>query len=176
MEDYVIDQISSNLEKELLLKKLAKYFVDKGFNSIDIRVYPPTMQDLTMAVPYLEGKVEIIPTIEEIDPRSSYCKIRWDLFVLGNHRLMLGFSDHNNLQELANNFGQGLVYTEDKVSTNESTARRIISFIARILSNSRAGKIHPKRETVTTGPLSPLALAGQTFYRRGQPIRQEYRV
>lgn len=176
MEDYIIEKIEANLEKEVLIRSLAEYFINKGFKSLDIRVYPPALQDLVSAVPILDGKIEVVPTIEELDPRTSYCKLRWDLFVLGNNRLMLGFSEHTNLQELATNWGAGMVMTEDKVSSNESTAKRIIGFISRILSASRAGRTKPAHLTTTTGPLSPLAIAGMTFYRRGQPIRQEYRA
>lgn len=172
MDDIVIDKIRKQLNNELVRRLLIKYFYGKGFSeSFDLKVYPPSMQDIIEIVPELNGKVEVVPTAEEIDPISGYARLGWNLFVLGNKRMFLGYTEHSNLSDLVRATGQGPVISEKRISSKETTPRKIIAFICRILENSENGVIRYAEEKPSA---MMIGSPGATFYRRGNPARFEH--
>lgn len=164
MNDTTLDKISAALNKEIIKRMLIKYFIHKGFDDFNSRIYPPSLQDLTEAIPELDGKIEIEPFSENIDPTTGHIKLGWNLFVLGHAKMSLGFSEHNDIKDL-NMFksGPGPINQLAVQSAYEVTPKRIISFICSILGDSRAGFIQygnneyseqPKRAPMdtTSGP------------------------
>lgn len=172
ISDHVIESIKRQLNTEIVRRLLIKYFMHKGFNeSFDLKVYPPALQDLMEGVPELSGKVEVVPSAEEIDPLTGYAKLRWDLFVLGNKRMLLGYTEHSNLSEVAHAAGSGPVINEKRVSSKETTPRKIIAFVCRILANSDNGQI---RYAEVKPSLLRVPNPGAVFFRHGNPARFEH--
>jgi hypothetical protein len=173
LTDYAVENIVRKLNSEYARGLLTQYFLGKGFEeSFTMRVYPPSMQDLVECIQELDGKCEVVPTSEEIDPRDGYAKIRWDLYVLGNNRLFLGFSEHTDLSSLARQLGQGAVVSEDRQSSYEVTPMKVITFVCRILESSRQGIL---RNAAKPQPQNGLKIpnVGATFFRHGSPSRFE---
>lgn len=134
-------KIKRALNQKIVLLALTKYFYDKGYSSLDRPIDPIIIQDLPIMVTGLDTKVEVIPHIVEVDPTISRAVVGWNMFVLGNQRIFLGETIHNSIAELAKQ-----VYSNSTVmSANDhqrcTTARRIISFIGRVLGASEAGYV-----------------------------------
>lgn len=170
MNDVVTNNIRRLLNKEVAKRLLIKYFCEKGFTeNFNQKVYPPAIQDLSDMIPEMASKVEIVPAAEELDPRTNYAKIRWDLFVLGNQRLFLGFTEHANLNEVARSIGQGSIISEKRTSSNEATAAKIVTFITRVLGESDQGFLRKNEEIQQTARIANTG----AFFRRGTPARFE---
>lgn len=170
--DLMVNNVVRKLNTEYARGLLVEYFISKGFtDSFKMKLYPPSMQDLIERVPQLEGKCEIVPSADQIDPRNGYAKIRWDLYAMGNQRLFLGFSEHSDLSSLARQLGQGPIISEERQSSYESTPINIISFICRVLEASENGILRH----VDVKPSSFLRIpnVGATFFRHGTPARFE---
>jgi hypothetical protein len=165
MNESTIQKVNRALNQELIRRLLVKYFVEKGAENFKMPVYPPALQDLVEKVPYLDGKVEIVPFAEDIDPRTGYGKLGWNLFVLGNQVMFLGYTEHSNLAELGRNIGGGEPISGGQ-SSHESTPERIISFITRLLGGSEAGMLRQ----VEPSEMNPMRVSmpngSYGFYKR----------
>jgi len=138
------------LNQELLRRQLIRYFVQKGFKeSFNRKLYPPQLQDMTMHVPILDGKVEVTPFVEDIDPNSGVVTLGWNLFVLGNKRMYLGESTHTSLVEITN-FGIGQAPPE----ADHTTPRRVMNFVIKILSEDKRGVL--RRQKNQRGNRAPM--------------------
>jgi hypothetical protein len=125
--------------------------------------------DIVQAIPELEGKIEVVPSAEEVDPKTGYAKIRWDMYVLGNQRLFLGFTEHANINEFLVAL-RSASNTLEKHSSYETTPFDIIRFITRILHNDEAGMI----KTVTpANSIVKYAMPQFHAYHRPGPARYE---
>jgi hypothetical protein len=96
------------------------------------------------------------------------------MFVLGNQRIYLGETGHDNLSELARQIRTGQISPETITSARRcTTPRRIITFIERVLSDHDAGYVDltPRMRPTSRTPriARPAALAstmsGQFFSR-----------
>ena len=119
--------------------------MEKGFTeSFDRHLYPAIIQDLTMVIPQLTTKVEIVPFAEEVDTYQGKAVLGWNLFVLGNQRMYLGQTFHNDLRGLASQLQTGFIMIPEGIITNarrQTTPRRIITFITRVLESHDAGYV-----------------------------------
>lgn len=146
MESRDLDRIRHVSNTEVIRRLLIRYFIDKGYdNSFDRLVYPPDIQDMPLVIPILATKVEIIPNAVEIDTSLGRAVLEWNLFLLGVHRMYLGDTYHNSLRDLAKEIKNGMV-TKVEVqrgqSTRNTTPRKIIAFITRVLSSHESGYIN----------------------------------
>lgn len=144
IDSYSIDKIKHATNTEVVRRLLIKYFMDKGFESFDKQMYPSIMQDLPMVVPLLLTKIEIIPHAREINSSLGKAVLGWNLFVLGNQRMYLGETYHNNLHDLARQIRSGIVTMTEPTMNNarrQTTPRRIITFITRVLSGHADGYV-----------------------------------
>lgn len=145
IDSHAIDKFKHVLNTEVVRRLLIKYMVDKGFQeSFDRQMYPALMQDLPMAVPALSNKIEIVPHAEEIDTSMGRAILGWNLFVLGNQRMYLGETYHNSLHDLARQIRSGLVRVPETgfhTARRQTTPRRVIAFITRVLSNHDGGYV-----------------------------------
>lgn len=172
LPDIVVDNITRKLNTEYARGLLIRYFISKGFNeSFTMKLYPPSMQDLIEKIPELEGKIEVVPSASEIDPRNGYAKIQWDLYVLGNQRLFLGYSEHSDLSALARQLGQGPIVGEERQSSHETTPLAVIGFVCRVLESSEQGLLRSTEVKPTASLRIPNV--GATFFRHGTPSRFE---
>lgn len=145
MDSRTVDKLKHVSNTETIRRLLIKYFFDKGFSeSFDRQLYPSILQDLSTTIPVLMGKIEVRPFMEDLDPIGSTATLGWNLFVLGNHRMYLGQTRHNNLGELARDIKTGLVSVPTEgisAARKQTTPRRVVTFITRVLGNNEAGFI-----------------------------------
>lgn len=147
MDSYTVDRIKQRANSEVVRRLLIKYFIDKGFaESFDRQLYPSMIQDLPMVIYPLGSKVEVVPHAEDIDMSQGKAVLGWNLFVLGNQRMYLGDTYHNNLHDLARQIENGSVLMPEGMSTGlsatrQTTPRRVIHFILRAMEGKRAGYV-----------------------------------
>jgi hypothetical protein len=155
MDSYDIDRIRQRTNVEVVRRVLIKYFMDKGFvESFDRQLHPSIIQDLPTAVPPLASKIEVIPHVEDLDMSQGKAVLGWNLFVLGSHRMYLGETYHNDLHGLARQIKAGAILLPEgttATATRQTTPRRIVHFITRVLEHKKSGHIDL---SPTTGPTS----------------------
>lgn len=172
MDNSLAQKIQTILNEELIRRLLRQYFSKKGLDeNMDRPLYPPVLQDLTRLVPQLNGKVEVVPTVAEIDPNGGDVKIEWNLFILGTHRMGLGESTHRNLAELNQAIFQPKT---DTVSSKKASPKQVVEFIGRVLGSSKAGMLSKKKTQVvpaTTSPTAqPMAFGGSRGFEQNRPV------
>jgi hypothetical protein len=145
MDSLTIDKIKHTSNTEVVRRLMIKYFMDKGFvESFDRQMCPCLIQDLPMVIPILANKIEIVPHAEEVDPAMGKAVLGWNLFVLGSKRMYLGETYHSNLQDLARQIQSGLIMIPEEgggSSRRQTTPRRIISFITRVMQDMKSGYV-----------------------------------
>lgn len=145
MDTNSIEQLKHLSNTEVVRRLLIQYFVEKGFaESFDRHLYPAIIQDLTMVIPQMATKVEIVPFAEEVDTYQGKAVLGWNLFVLGNQRMYLGQTFHNDLRGLAAQLQTGFIMIPESGASNarkQSTPRRIVTFITRILESHESGYV-----------------------------------
>ncbi len=139
----VIDKIKHVTNTEFIRRALIKYFIDKGFTeSFDRHLYPALLQDMPIVLPFLANKVEVRPYAEEIDTSIGKAVLGWNLFVLGNNRMYLGDTHHNDLATLARQIKEGFILPGHISSARrQTTPKKIITFVTRVLGDHEAGYI-----------------------------------
>lgn len=145
MDARSIDKIKHIVNTEVVRRMLIQYFQLKGFGeSFERLMYPSIIQDLPLAIPMLGSKIEVVPFASEIDPALGKAVIGWNMFVLGNHRMYLGETYHNNLLDLARQIKSGMIKPPEgtySTARRQTTPKRVVSFITRILENCKAGYV-----------------------------------
>lgn len=169
MDNSLEARIRRVLNETLIKRMLTKYFVDKGIAKEDFgsSIYPPILQDLIAMVPQLKGKIELVPSVEEMSPETGRVRLEWNLFVLGTSRMLLGESTHKNQAEvMLSNNGP----LNDLATVKKASPKRLIEFISSVLGKSESGFIEPKVDT----PISPAAQKSNTgqFYGGSQGFEQ----
>lgn len=162
--EYFQDRLRAALNKELIRRLLIRYFNQKGFGeNFNKKVYPPQLQDISVQIPQLVGKIEVQPYVEDIDPNTGVVKLGWNLFALGAKRMCLGFSTHTNLSEVRTAI-MGPLAAMDRGSY--ATPKRIIGFLTKVLGSSQKGDIAsiPKTITLRPGMTTPLATGEMSGY------------
>jgi hypothetical protein len=157
MESRDIDRIKHLANTESVRRLLIRYFIDKGFeHSFDRQLYPASIQDLAMAIPVLANKIEVVPQVLELDMGLNRAVLGWNLFILGNRRMYLGDTFHNNLQDLARMIRQGSIAPPGNgpVARRQTTPKKVVMFITKILSSNEAGYVFlapPTRDVRNVG-------------------------
>lgn len=129
------------VNNEVIRRLLVRYFMDKGFkDSFDKLVYPSLIQDMPYIIPILSNKVEITPHVVELDPVIGKAILGWNLFVLGYYRMYLGETYHNDLMGLARQIRTGFIIPNGQ-ATRQSSPKRIIAFILRVLGSHSDGYV-----------------------------------
>ncbi len=143
IDSYDVDRFKHVLNTEVVRRLLIKYFIDKGFTeSFDRQMYPAIMQDVSMVIPALSNKLEIVPHAQEIDTSMGRAVLGWNLFALGSQRMYLGETYHNSLHDLARQIRSGLVRVPEAgyhTARRQTTPRRVIAFVTRVLGDHEAG-------------------------------------
>ena len=167
----VNDRMKHTLDLRKVRSLLVKYFHDKGVEDYDIPIYPIGIHDIVDIVPEISHRIEIEPKVEDVDPMSGWTRLGWNLFVLGNKRLYLGETEHDNANDLkllmdgAPDLYNGAIYK------NTRSPREIIKFIVRILEN------HPDI-IKSIEPINPLGTASglngnESMWERPKAARPE---
>ena len=142
MDPKFVDQFRHSLNNEVARRLLIRYFLNKGYECFDQLIYPPLIQDLPYAIQEMVDKVEVIPHAKNIDPLSDSATLGWNLFVLGHQRIYLGETYHNGLKQLALQLQRGAVIAESQMATHQTTPKRIVAFIIRILESHEGGFVN----------------------------------
>lgn len=137
------DRIKHAANTEAVRRALIAYFMGRGFTeSFDRSVNPVAIQDLPLSVVGLETKIEIAPHAVDIDPRTSRAVLGWNLFALGNQRMFLGETHHDNLLDLANQIKSNSIQPGAVRMTRLcTTPKRIIAFLERTLGSHDQGYV-----------------------------------
>jgi len=172
MDSRTVDKMKHLANTEVVRRLLIKYFMDRGFGeSFDRQLQPSLLQDLPITIPILGTKVEIVPHCEDVDPHSSRATIGWNLFVLGTHRMYLGNTEHADLAMLARQVQRGLIEGASLSARRQTTPRRVVAFITRVLANHEAGyvSLSPGARNSTPGDAFSKAMVGtpQQFNKSG---------
>ena len=172
MDDIFVQKIQKILNEELIRRLLRKYFSTKGLSEdMEKPIYPPIIQDLMTLVPQFSGKIEVVPSIENIEPDGGELTVEWNMFVLGTNRMYLGESTHKSLTEV----GEAAIATSERkeASVRKATPNRIIEFVTRMLSKSKSGMIDKEADSTTLAPQSPDKFQGKaTSYGGSQGFEQ----
>ncbi|CAK0748148.1 hypothetical protein CCP1ISM_20009 [Azospirillaceae bacterium] len=103
MNKRIKDDITRVLQKEYLRRSLIEYFKNKGYTkTFEICPYPPSLQDMNEQA-FASKAIEVAYNIEDIDLIDNAVKISWNIFVLGNKRIFLGYTNHQNFSDIQNN-------------------------------------------------------------------------
>jgi len=141
-EDTVlVHKLQHVLNQELIKRSLIRYFTEKGCDNFKRPVYAPMVQDLPLRIPELINKLEIVPYAKEINPVNGQVTVGWNLFVLGNNRMSLGESTHNNMSELQRAINGPMI---DSITMDNRSPEDIIDFVIKVLSNSKSGMLKPQ--------------------------------
>ena len=171
MESVQLDNIKHLANIEVVRRMLIKYFMDKGYTeSFDRQLHPTLLQDLPAVLPILSNKIEVVPFAEEIDSSMGKARIGWNLFVLGNQRMYLGETSHNDLKGLARQIHSGLILPSEFGSSarRQTTPKRIITFITRVLGDSKSGYVDlAPTQLANTMPMSSRSGMPKQFISRG---------
>ena len=145
LDSQTVDQIKHITNTEVIRRLLIRYFIDKGYsNNFDSRLYPSVVQDIPLVIAALANKIEIVPTATDIDPSGGKAVLSWNLFVLGNNRMFLGNTYHNNLQDLARQIRSGSIMMPARgmaTARKQTTPRQVIAFVTRVLGDHEAGYV-----------------------------------
>lgn len=128
---HLIQSMERIINSEIVRKSLKSYFKSRELNGF---IYPPDLKTLPEEVPMLHRKVEVVPHIEEIDPISGLVTIAWNMFVLGNNRLFLGYSKHESMQHMENSVDCG------EQSGGRATPESITDYILSVIDNKNINK------------------------------------
>jgi hypothetical protein len=156
MDSQSIDHVKHIANTEVVRRLLIKYFMDKGFvESFDRQVYPAAVQDLPMVIPVLGTKLEVVPHTEELDNIQGKVVLGWNMFVLGGSRMYLGETHHNNIPELSRLVAAGSMVALEGSGTarRQTTPRKIITFITRVLESHEGGYVDLKPSRMPQNPL-----------------------
>ena len=135
----------------------------------------PTISPISN-IPIFEAKIEIEPYAKEIDPTTGYTKLGWNLFVLGNQRIYLGETEHADLASVTETSEDGRILIHESFKQPfrmGRTARNIVNFVTRVLSNSESGLIK-RVDTLQPANLNPGGNnASSSMFERPKAIRPE---
>jgi hypothetical protein len=165
-----IDKIRKILESEYVDILFKRYFNESGLENLNMHIYPPAMMDIGARIPQMADKIEVEPSVQSFDTGSGVVQLRWNLFVLGNNRMLLGDTVHRSLNELKI---RAMVPPEGMLARSSPTASDVIKFIKRVLSDSKDEVVHP---CVTSVPFVPTERPrlGQTlqggYYEKRRPV------
>ena len=140
MNPLLARKIKRKLQRELVKRELNQYFALKGYDeNMDQPLYPPLVADLSVAVPHLFSRCEIVPFAESVDVQTGIHKIGWNLFVLGTNRLTLGYTSHTNATDvLRATRGEA---NDHMPADMLCTPNQLVEFVLKILDNSKNGYI-----------------------------------
>lgn len=169
MDSYTTEKLKNAVNSNIIRKLLINYFISKGFETpacFHKLVCPCVLQDLTIVIPVLADKIELIPSVAMLNPNTGKAELEWNLFVLGWHRMFLGNTFHNDLRDLASQIRNGYISPSDESGRRQTTPRKIIHFIMRSLHNKEAGYIDlkpPKTQPISGGFMVP---NNGSFYKK----------
>lgn len=160
MNPLLARKIKRKLQRELVKRELNQYFSLKGYGeNMEQPLYPPLVADMSIAIPHLFNRCEVVPFAESIDVQTGVHQIGWNLFVLGTNRLALGFTSHTNATDvLRATRGEANDHLPAEMLC---TPNQLVEFVLKILDNSKNGYIElPDNFQLPAGALTAQPLMG----------------
>lgn len=130
MDNTIKNSLVKALQKEFVRRNLIKFFIEKGIDNFLISPYPPMMLDISERIPQLNGALEVKYYLEDINLQSNIIKLGWNLFVLSNNRMFLGYTNHVNISEVEN--GVNCIKNHD----GPITIKQLIEYVISVLGKS----------------------------------------
>jgi hypothetical protein len=166
MDPNLLNNIRKLLDTTAVKKQLSEYF-DSKETPIDSLVYPPILQDIGESIPDIASRIELSPFVEELDPRTGMVKVGWNLFVMGTERKFLGYTVHEDLNDINSPYDSPEAL---RTSLRYATPNEIIKFVIDTISKYE--------DHVTLGPVkfpAPQALTAKlpvanTYYEKNKSI------
>jgi hypothetical protein len=125
------NEIVKILEKEYLRRSLIRYFKEKGYDNFLNCPYPPTLLDVCEKIPSLNGIIELSYFVDDINMENNSLIVGWNIFVLGNKRIFIGNTVHNNLLDIENSIHKSSEHHNGPISI-----KNIIETICEFISKS----------------------------------------
>ena len=126
------NSVCKSLNKEFLRRTLNKFFIEKGYDNFKRSPYPPNIRDLSSLDP-LSGLVEVSHSIDDINLINNSVKLIWNIFVQGNKRIFLGYTEHVNMTDISNNNT-----SKDEHYNGATSIENIIDHIITMISETDA--------------------------------------
>ena len=121
MDPKLINNIRSILNITNIKNQLEEFMASRDI-SPDSLVYPPTLR----GIQEISDKIEVIPSMKELNPTDGNFQVTWNIFVYGTNRRPLGSTCHESISELE--LTEPSEYAL-KNSVCETTWKDIIKFI-----------------------------------------------
>lgn len=159
----------ANLEK--IRRVLISYFIKKvGKENMNRVVDPCILRDLTILIPPLYTKIEIVPHAEDMKLLEDQITIGWNLFVLGSQQMYLGRNFYSGIMHTVNQLKNGSYMPSTRPTEYGVTPKNIISFILRVLEKHLDGYVPWIEPKNTVGSMLNLGLLGMGYqHNYGMP-------
>lgn len=130
MDSIIKTEVLKILQKEFVRRNLIRYFEEKGYDNFLIKPYPPTLLDMTddRFLDILEVKY----FLEDVNMKQNTVKLGWNMFLLGNKRIFLGYTIHRNLSEIDSSRNDVKKYHDGPI-----TIKAIVESVVEILGKSK---------------------------------------
>jgi len=132
MDSATKSSLVKTLQKEFVRRNLICYFEGKGYDNFLVKPYPPSLMDIVERIEVLSGIVEVKHHLEDINMQNNIIKVGWNLFVLGNQRAFLGYTNHKSVSDIESAVG------ESKSDPNGSkTIKELIEWVVEVIGSSK---------------------------------------
>lgn len=137
-----LDKVRRVANCQKVQKWLIHYFLHKvGKNNMDRVVDPSELLDLTMQIPPLHTKLEIVPNAKDLRLQDDQITLEWNLFVLGTKRMYLGRTAHQDIMNTIHTLKSGQPVHRMHGIEYGVKPKQIIAFITRVLGNHEDGYV-----------------------------------
>lgn len=142
-----MDNISNSLlkimQKELIRRSLIKYFSEKGYDNFLVKPYPPSIYDMGQNLDILNSFVEVENFLEDVNIYNNSVKVGWNIFVLGNKRIFLGYTIHEKLSDIEREVNT--IKQHDGPISIKSIIETIVEFLG---SSNKLNDIYKSKDMV----------------------------
>ena len=123
-------------------KHLVHYFLGKvGKESMGRIVDPSQLADITVQIPQLHTKLEIVPNAKDLKLQDDHLTLEWNLFVLGTKRMFLGRTSHQDIMATLHTVKMGEPVNRVHGIEYGVNPKQIIAFITRVLGQHEDGYV-----------------------------------
>lgn len=130
------------MQKEYIRRNLIKYFSEKGYDNFLVKPYPPSVADIGGNLDSLNGFIEVQNFLEDVNIYNNSVKVGWNIFVLGNKRIFLGYTIHEKISDIEREVNT--IKQHDGPITIKSIIESIIEFLG---SSNKLSDIYKSEET-----------------------------
>ena len=108
---------------------------------MDRVVDPSALLDLTLQIPPLHTKMEIVPNAKDLRLQDDQITLEWNLFVLGTKRMYLGRTAHQDIMNTLHTLKSGQPVHRIHGIEYGVKPKQIIAFVTRVLGSHEDGYV-----------------------------------